>query len=80
MAPQLEPRTWYGMPAYAKAGKVVFFFQEAAKFKSRYATLGFSDSANLDDGASWATSFAVISWNTKVEKQIRELIERAITG
>ena len=59
---------------------MVFFFQEAAKFKSRYATLGFSDSANLDEGNSWATSFAVIAWNTKVEKQIRELIERAITG
>src|SRR5215218_2875180 len=58
-APSLSPRLWYGMPAYAKDGKVVCFFQSAAKFKARYATLGFSDEANLDDGAVWPTSFAL---------------------
>ena len=58
-APDLSPRTWYGMPAYAKGGDVVCFFQSAQKFKSRYATLGFSDKANLDDGAMWPTSFAL---------------------
>ena len=58
-APDLSPKTWYGMPAYAKDGKVVCYFQSAAKFKSRYATFGFSDEANLDDGAMWPTSFAL---------------------
>jgi len=60
-APALSPRTWYGMPAYAKDGKVVCFFQSAQKFKTRYATFGFSDKANLDEGAIWATSFALES-------------------
>src|SRR3954468_10376404 len=58
-APSLAPRTWYGMPAYARDGKVVCFFQSAAKFKSRYATIGFSDEANLDDGAMWPTTYAL---------------------
>ena len=67
-APVLSPRTWYGMPAYAKDGKVVCFFQSADKFKSRYATFGFSDKANLDEGAMWPTSFALKSLTTAEEK------------
>lgn len=77
-APQLAPRTWYGMPAYAADGKVVCFFQESAKFKSRYCTLGFQDAAHLDDGSMWATSFAVTGIGKAEEKQIRELISRAV--
>jgi uncharacterized protein YdhG (YjbR/CyaY superfamily) len=76
-APDLAPRTWYGMPAYAKDGKVVLFFQPAAKFKARYATLGFNDPANLDDGAMWATAFAVKELTSAVEKQIGKLVKQA---
>lgn len=78
-APELRPKTWYGQPAYANAdGKVIAFFQSAAKFKTRYATLGFSEDANLDDAEMWATSFAVTTLTPEVEKKIRELIERSV--
>jgi uncharacterized protein YdhG (YjbR/CyaY superfamily) len=76
-APNLSPKTWYGMPAYAKDGKVMCFFQSAQKFKSRYATLGFQDSAKLDDGDIWPTSFAVRKLTPAVEEQISELVKRA---
>jgi uncharacterized protein YdhG (YjbR/CyaY superfamily) len=78
-APDLAPRTWYGMPAYAKEGTVVCFFQSAEKFKSRYATLGFSAKANLDEGAMWPTSFALTKLTAAEEKQIRTLVKRAIS-
>ena len=79
-APALAPRTWYGMPAYAnKDGKVVCFFQSAAKFTSRYATLGFSDRANLDDGAMWPTSFALKELTAATEARIGELVQRAVS-
>ena len=78
-APGLSPRTWYGMPAYAKDGKVVCFFQSAQKFKSRYATLGFSDKANLDDGAMWPTSFALKKLTAAEEKKIGALVKTALT-
>jgi len=77
-APELTPKTWYGMPAYALDGKVVCFFQDAGKFKARYATLGFQDPANLDDGAMWPTSFALIELTPAVEKQIVALVKRAV--
>jgi len=78
-APELSPRTWYGMPAYAKDGKVVCFFQSAAKFKSRYATLGFSDQANLDEGDMWATAFALKELTPAVEKRIVALVKQAVS-
>lgn len=78
-APELNPKTWYGMPAYAKAGKVVCFFQDAAKFKSRYATLGFQDAANLDDGDFWPTSYTLAGLTPAVEKQIVALVKKAIS-
>jgi uncharacterized protein YdhG (YjbR/CyaY superfamily) len=78
-APDLSPRTWYGMPAYAKEGKVVCFFQSAGKFKSRYATLGFSDKANLDDGAMWPTSFALKKLTGADEKKIAALVKQAVS-
>ena len=78
-APALSPRTWYGMPAYAKDGKVVCFFQSAQKFKSRYATFGFSDKANLDDGAMWPNSFALTELTADVEARITELVKRAVS-
>jgi uncharacterized protein YdhG (YjbR/CyaY superfamily) len=79
-APDLAPRTWYGMPAYAnKDGKVVCFFQSAQKFKSRYATLGFSDNANLDQGAMWPTYFALKDLTTAEEKKIRALVKKAVS-
>lgn len=79
-APELKPKTWYGMPAYAnKDGKVVCFFQSASKFNSRYATLGFSDNANLDDGAMWATSFALLQLTDVEEKKVIELVKAAIS-
>jgi uncharacterized protein YdhG (YjbR/CyaY superfamily) len=78
VAPALAPRTWYGMPAYARDGKVVCFFQSADKFKARYATLGFSDTANLDDGAMWPTAFALVNWTDEVEAAVSALIERAV--
>jgi uncharacterized protein YdhG (YjbR/CyaY superfamily) len=76
-APTLSPKTWYGMPAYAKEGKVVCFFQSGQKFKSRYATLGFQDAANLDDGDLWPTSFAVKSLTAAVVEKIAKLVEKA---
>jgi len=79
-APELAPRTWYGMPAYAKDGKVVCFFQSAAKFKARYATLGFSDEAKLDDGDVWPTSFALKKLTKKDQAKIVELVKRAVSG
>ena len=77
-APQLTARTWYGMPAYALDGKVVCFFQSAGKFKARYATLGFSDKARLDDGDMWPTGFALKALGAKEEAAIRTLIERSL--
>jgi uncharacterized protein YdhG (YjbR/CyaY superfamily) len=78
-APDLAPRTWYGMPAYAKDGKVVCFFQSAQKFKTRYATLGFSDKANLDEGAMWPVGFALKELTADVEARIGALVERAVS-
>ena len=78
-APALAPKTWYGMPAYAKDGKVVCFFQSAHKFKSRYATLGFSDNSNLDQGAMWPTSFALKELTAAEEKKIRALVKKAVS-
>ncbi len=78
IAPELKAKTWYGMPAYNQGDKTVLFFQDAGKFKARYATLGFSDQANLDKGAIWATSFALTEWNADVEKQVTALIKKAI--
>jgi uncharacterized protein YdhG (YjbR/CyaY superfamily) len=76
-APSLSPKTWYGMPAYAKDGKVVCFFQSAAKFKTRYATLGFSDTANLDEGAMWPTAFALKELTPTEEARISALVQQA---
>jgi uncharacterized protein YdhG (YjbR/CyaY superfamily) len=76
-APALTPRTWYGMPAYARDGKVVCFFQSGQKFKSRYATLGFQQDANLDEGEMWPTSFALTKLTPEVEQRIGELVRRA---
>ena len=78
-APDLAPRTWYGMPAYAKDDKVVCFFQAASKFKSRYATLGFSDKANLDDGAMWPAAFALKKLTAAEEKKIVALVKKAVS-
>jgi uncharacterized protein YdhG (YjbR/CyaY superfamily) len=78
-APALSPRTWYGMPAYAKDGDVVCFFQSAQKFKARYATLGFSDKANLDEGAMWPTAFALKKLTTAEEARIRALVKKAVS-
>jgi len=78
-APGLAPRLWYGMPAYAKDGKVLCFFQDARKFKTRYATFGFSDKANLDDGALWATGFALKELTATEEAKIVALLKRAVS-
>jgi uncharacterized protein YdhG (YjbR/CyaY superfamily) len=78
-APGLVPRTWYGMPAYTKDGKIVCFFKSADKFKSRYATLGFEDAANLDDGPMWPTSFALTELTAACETKIRELVKQAVS-
>lgn len=79
-APQLSPKTWYGMPSYAgEDGKVVVFFQDAGKFKARYATLGFQDTANLDDGDFWPTSYALKGWSPAVEKQVAALVQVAVS-
>jgi uncharacterized protein YdhG (YjbR/CyaY superfamily) len=79
-APDLSPKTWYGMPAYAdKDGKVVIYFQDAAKFDSRYATFGFNDAANLDDGAMWPTSFALKKLTAADEKKIAALVKKAVS-
>jgi uncharacterized protein YdhG (YjbR/CyaY superfamily) len=77
--PDLSPRTWYGMPAYAKDGKVVCFFQSGQKFKTRYATLGFSDKANIDEGAMWPTAYALKELTTAEEDRIRALVKRAVS-
>jgi len=79
-APELAPKTWYGMPAYANAdGKVVLFFQDSGKFGYRYSTLGFQDAANLDDGDLWPVSYALQQWSPVVEKQVVELVRAAIS-
>jgi uncharacterized protein YdhG (YjbR/CyaY superfamily) len=78
-APDLSPKTWYGMPAYAKDGKVVCFFQSADKFDSRYATFGFNDTAKLDDGAMWPTSFALKKLTGADEKRIAALVKKAVS-
>jgi uncharacterized protein YdhG (YjbR/CyaY superfamily) len=78
-APDLAPRTWYGMPAYAKDGNVVCFFQSAQKFKSRYATLGFSDKANLDEGDMWPSAFALKELTAADEAKIVALVKRAVS-
>ncbi|MFF2495592.1 iron chaperone [Agromyces sp. NPDC058064] len=80
VAPHLMPKTWYGFPAYTDAdGKVVVFFKAASKFTTRYATLGFEEAANLDDGDLWATSFALLKWTPEVEARIAEVIRKAGT-
>ena len=78
-APALSPRTWYGMPAYAMNGKVVCFFQSSQKFKTRYATLGFSDTANLDEGAMWPTAFALKKLTAAEEARIGALVKKAVS-
>ena len=79
-APELAPKTWYGMPAYANAdGKIVVFFQDAGKFNYRYATLGFQDVANLDDGDMWPTAYALHQWSPAVETRIIELVRAAVS-
>jgi uncharacterized protein YdhG (YjbR/CyaY superfamily) len=78
-APVLSPKTWYGMPAYAWDGKIVCFFQSAQKFQARYATLGFNDSANLDEGAMWPTSFALQELNAAEEARIIALVKKAVS-
>jgi uncharacterized protein YdhG (YjbR/CyaY superfamily) len=78
-APDLSPKTWYGMPAYARDGKVVCFFQSAEKFKARYATFGFNDAANLDDGAMWPTSFAIKELTDAAEATIAALVKKAVS-
>jgi uncharacterized protein YdhG (YjbR/CyaY superfamily) len=78
-APELSPKTWYGMPAYARVGKVVCFFQAAAKFDTRYATFGFNDVANLDDGAMWPTSYALTEMTADNEARIAALVKKAVS-
>jgi uncharacterized protein YdhG (YjbR/CyaY superfamily) len=78
-APELWPKTWYGMPAYARDGKVVCFFQSAQKFGARYATLGFNDTANLDDGVMWPTAFALKELNAAEEERIAALVKQAVS-
>jgi uncharacterized protein YdhG (YjbR/CyaY superfamily) len=79
-APDLLPKTWYGMPAYADAqGKVVLFFQDSGKFNYRYSTLGFQDAADLDDGDMWPVSYALLKWSPKVEKKVVELVKAAVS-
>ena len=78
-APVLEPKTWYGMPAYAKDGQIVCHFQSAEKFKTRYPTLGFSDKAILDDGAMWPVAFALAEWTEAVEAKIAALVKKAVS-
>jgi uncharacterized protein YdhG (YjbR/CyaY superfamily) len=78
-APDLWPKTWYGMPAYAKDGKIICFFQSAAKFDSRYATFGFNDAANVDEGSMWPTSFALTKLTAANEAKIRALVKKAVS-
>jgi uncharacterized protein YdhG (YjbR/CyaY superfamily) len=77
-APDLVPRTWYGMPAYSKNDKVICFFKDAGKFKERYSTFGFNDNANLDDGSMWPTTYALPKLTKADEKKIAELVEKAV--
>ncbi len=77
-APHLTPRTWYGMPAYAEEGAILLFFQSAHKFKTRYATLGFSDKAKLDDGGMWPTTYAIKQFGPEEEARVEELLRRAV--
>ncbi|MEN4099814.1 MAG: hypothetical protein ROW52_07820 [Anaerolineaceae bacterium] len=77
-APALAPKTWYGMPAYARDGKVICFFQSSQKFKTRYSTFGFNDAANLDEGAFWPTAFALTELTAEVEAKIAELVKKAV--
>lgn len=80
VAPQLWAKTWYGMPAFANdEGKAILFYQDAGKFKTRYSTIGFNEQANLDAGAMWATSFAVIKWTGAVEKELSALIRKSVS-
>ena len=80
VAPQLWAKTWYGMPAFANdEGKAILFYQDAGKFKTRYSTIGFNEQANLDAGAMWATSFAVIKWTGAVEKELSALIKKSVS-
>lgn len=79
VAPELEPKTWYGQPAYAKDGQVVVFFQAASKFKTRYATLGFNEAANIDEGHMWPTAFALTALTAADEKTIGDLVTKAIS-
>jgi len=78
-APELVPRTWYGMPAYSKDDKVICFFKDAGKFKERYSTFGFNDKANLDDGSMWPTSYAVTKLTKADEKKIGDLVKQALS-
>ncbi|MFC4150541.1 iron chaperone [Micromonospora mangrovi] len=79
-APELSPKTWYGMPAYANAaGKIVVFFQDSGKFNYRYSTLGFQDAATLDDGDLWPVSYALKQWSPEVEKRVAELVRAAVS-
>ncbi len=79
-APDLTPKTWYGMPAYADAdGKAVVFFQDAGKFKARYSTIGFQDNAHRDDGEMWPVSYALVTWTPEVERRITELVKTAVS-
>ena len=79
-APDLTPKTWYGMPAYADAdGKAVVFFQDAGKFKARYSTIGFQDNAHLDDGEMWPVSYALMTWTPEVQRRITELVRTAVS-
>jgi uncharacterized protein YdhG (YjbR/CyaY superfamily) len=79
-APELSPKTWYGMPAYANSGgKVVIFFQDSGKFSYRYSTLGFQDAANLDDGDLWPVAYALTQWSPTVEKKVAELVKAAVS-
>ncbi|HJP71393.1 MAG TPA: DUF1801 domain-containing protein [Candidatus Limnocylindria bacterium] len=78
-APELEPKTWYGMPAWAKDGKVICFFKAADKFKSRFATFGFEEAANLDDGSMWATSWALTKLTPAGEKEIARLVKKSVS-
>lgn len=79
-APELTPRTWYGMPAYSKNDKVVCFFKDAGKFKERYSTFGFQDNANLDDGSMWPTSYALTKLTKADETKIADLVKQAVSG
>lgn len=80
LTPELEARTWYGMPAWALNGKTIIFFQSGIKFKTRYSTLGFSEHAKLDDGSAWPTSYALAKWDKDTEELIHHLIIKAVRG